>query len=465
MRLRCDGEMSTRRSRFVAAALVLGLAALVYAPPAQAAGADAHTVTNCNDSGKGSLRQAVADAPPGATVTFSLAPPCVVVTVASTIRIVHSLTIEGPGARALAVSGNRVVEDFHIDSGATVTMSGLTIEKGRSPYGGGIYNDGTLSVIKSTLSDNRATTGGGGIWNDGTLNVTRSTLSDNTTGTYGGGIYSGAQGTLKVTDSTLSGNSASATDINYPEYAYGGAIYAYGKATVSRSTLSDNTTTAFGGGGGGGGIYGDGTLNVIRSTLSDNSATIVAGIVDGDGGGGIMNGGTLNVTRSTLTDNSTDVDGGGIDNGWTMLVADSTLSGNSADSDGGGIFNDGTLTVTASTLSENGAESDGAGIDNEFGHRARTTASIVANSASGDDCSGGITDAGYNLDDDGSCGFRACTDHSGTPAGLDPAGLEDHGGPTQTIALDPGSAAIGGVGDAATVLDPRPARSGAAHAL
>ena len=251
-----------------------------------------------------------------------------------------------------------------------------------------------------------------------------------------------------MTDSTLSGNSASATDINYPEYAYGGGIYAYGKATVSRSTLSDNSTTAFGGGGGGGGIYGGGTLTVSRSTLSDNSATIVAGIVDGDGGGGILNGGTLSVTRSTLSDNSTDVDGGGIDNGWTLHVADSTLSGNSADSDGGGIFNGGTLTVTASTLSENSAESAGAGIDNEFGHRARAAASIVANSPSGDDCSGGITDAGYNLDDDGSCGFRARTDHSGTPAGLDRAGLEDHGGPTQTIALDPGSAAIGGVGDA-----------------
>ena len=137
MRLRRDGDMPKARFRFVAAALVLGLAVLSQTRPAQAAGATAHSVTNCNDSGNGSLRQVVANAPSGATVTFSLSPPCVAVTLASTIRIARSLTVEGPGARALTVSGNRLVEDFHIDSGATVTISGLTIEKGRSPTAAG----------------------------------------------------------------------------------------------------------------------------------------------------------------------------------------------------------------------------------------------------------------------------------------------------------------------------------------
>ena len=57
-----------------------------------------------------------------------------------------------------------------------------------------------------------------------------------------------------------------------------------------------------------------------------------------------------------------------------------------------------------------------------------------------------ITDKGYNLDDDGTCGFGG-TSLSDTPAGLVPAGLQNNGGPTQTIALEPGSSAIGHVTD------------------
>lgn len=73
------------------------------------------------------------------------------------------------------------------------------------------------------------------------------------------------------------------------------------------------------------------------------------------------------------------------------------------------------------------------------------TATIMAHSGAGGDCSGSVTDAGYNLADDKTCGFTASTSHSDTPAGLDPSGLQSNGGLTQTVALVPGSAAIGAV--------------------
>jgi len=83
-------------------------------------------------------------------------------------------------------------------------------------------------------------------------------------------------------------------------------------------------------------------------------------------------------------------------------------------------------------------------------------ADIVANSSSGGDCSGWstsgifhITDSGYNLNDDGTCGFTASTSLSDTAPKLNPAGPEDNGGPTQTISLEPGSPAIGHVTKAA----------------
>ena len=77
-------------------------------------------------------------------------------------------------------------------------------------------------------------------------------------------------------------------------------------------------------------------------------------------------------------------------------------------------------------------------------------ATIVASSSSGGDCFllGSVSDLGYNLADDRSCHFAAATDLSNTPAGLSPSGLQNKRGPTQTIALQVGSAAVGHVNSA-----------------
>ena len=89
------------------------------------------TVTNTNDSGAGSLRQAIATAASGDTINFNVKLPATI-TLASTLSICNSqtLTISGPGASNIAISGNGAVQVFNICSGANVTLSGLTIEKG-----------------------------------------------------------------------------------------------------------------------------------------------------------------------------------------------------------------------------------------------------------------------------------------------------------------------------------------------
>jgi len=69
----------------------------------------------------------------------------------------------------------------------------------------------------------------------------------------------------------------------------------------------------------------------------------------------------------------------------------------------------------------------------------------VDKGTAGGDCAGAVTDGGYNLDTDGTCGFTAGTDVSDTPAGLDPRGLQQNGGPTKTIALESSSPAVGAV--------------------
>ncbi len=320
----------------------------------------------------------------------------------------NSLTIAGAGPSTTTVNGNQAGSVLTINGG-TVTIDDLTITNGLSAggYGDGIDitgGAGPVTVNDSTLSDNGTAGGGwgGGIYNfDDTLTVTDSLFSNDNR--YFGGAINSNGGTLTLTDSTLSGNSSAA----------GGGIDNGGMATVTDSTLSGEPYTA---NGSAGGIYNTGTMTVTHSTVSGNSV--------GGSGGAITNAGTMSLTDSTLSDNSAGYIGGGIANVGTMTLTDSTLSDNSAPGGhGGGIYNDSTINLGAT---------------------------IVANSSSGGDCylpGGTFNDLGYNLDDDGSCNLTATGDVSNSPAGLDPTGLQDNGGPTQTIALEAGSPAIRAVTD------------------
>ena len=121
------------------------------------------------------------------------------------------LTINGPGAKVLAVNGNDETRAFGIASPANVTIRGLAIKNGKSyssdPDAGGIGNSGTLTLDEVIVSGNTAYGGGGGIYNTGTLAVTDSTFSGNSANTGGGTFdnsYSGYSTTL--TNSTISGN-------------------------------------------------------------------------------------------------------------------------------------------------------------------------------------------------------------------------------------------------------------------
>jgi hypothetical protein len=188
---------------------------------------------------------------------------------------------------------------------------------------------------------------------------------------------------------------------------YGSGIQNGGTVTVTNSTFSGNS--------GSNSIDSYGTLTVTNSTFSDNS---------GGGIGTIF--GTTTVTNSTFSGNSS-----GIYDGGTVTVTNSTFSGNS----GSGIGNySGTLTVTNSTFSDN----SGGGIYNNEWGTVTVTNSILANNAPGGNCSGSITGIYNNIDDGMTCGFTGMN-FSNTDPLLDPAGLANNGGPTQTIALCTGA--------------------------
>ncbi len=200
---------------------------------------------------------------------------------------------------------------------------------------------------------------------------------------------------------------------------------------------------------------------MTNSTLSGNSAANIGAGYAGYGGGIFNYFGTLILSNSTLSGNTASgycsngvpcSFGGGISNLFaTLSLTNSTLSGNSA-TYGGGVYNgDGQATVTNSTLSGNSATSGGGVYSN--GSLAVKNA-ILANTASGGNCSGNPSSYGHNVSDDATCAFAASGDVNNIAAGLDPSGLQNNGGPTRTIALLAGSPAINAGDDAVCAAAP-----------
>ncbi len=301
------------------------------------------------------------------------------------------------------------------NTGTQVTLSNLTIRRGRAASnGGGVNNAGTLMIFNSTITGSTGNGLGGGIYNAGTLTISHSGITLNNTGQPGGGVYNA--GTLTLSNSTINGNGAS----------NGGGIYNAGTLTLSNSTIAGN-----GVGGDGGGIDGSGTLTINHSTITGNTG--------GGNGGGISGSGKLTLSNSAIWGNSTS-NGGGIGDaglGGTVTIVNSTIYGNSA-GPGGGIYNTSrTLTISNSTIAANSG-SDGSNIYNA-GPTATFLNSIVAYTQSAN-CFGAVTSNGYNLSSDDSCNFHSTGDLSNTDPHL--GDLRNNGGPTLTAAELPGSPAM-----------------------
>jgi len=237
------------------------------------------TVTNTNDSGAGSLRDAVNTAASGDTIQFSLSLPATITLTTGEIPISKSLTIAGPGANLLTVSGNLSSRVFNIGVVPSATISGLTMVNGLAQgIGGGILNQGNLSVTNCVFSNNSLNPG----------------VTD------GGAIATGFGAALTIMGCTFTGNSA--TNVGSAVFASGGTV------SVVNSTFSGNS--------GGADLFLAGaTVTVVNCTISGNSLngilvfpmgtlnlqnTIVAGHTQGDCSTQGGSGGTIGVNSHNL---------------------------------------------------------------------------------------------------------------------------------------------------------------------
>src|SRR5581483_8236299 len=454
------------RMRYLSSSATI-IAALLYSA-AISVYADNITVTNTNDSGPGSLRQAIADANNCDTISF---------TVTGTIGLSggellvnKDLTISGPGADILAVDGNAISRVFHIATAATVTISGLAIRNGIASSqnypdnsGGGIYNDhATLTVNDCAITGNFASVGGG-INNDAfnpnhegvkaTLTINRSSFTRNCVDGKGAAVYNLAYfslGQVTINNSVFSGNVA---------VDNGGAIgnVALDVPTQALTSLHNSTLSRNRAGGGGGFwnfsvFQGNAIVEVESTTIFGNSAQQGGGISNDSGVSGYVE---VDITNSTLNDNL-GTNGGGVanhsDDGDAVLeITNSTLSSNSA-TNGGGVHNNGAtglafLDINNSTLSENSAVNFGGAIYNDqvFTPPLNIANTILRGGASGGNIynvgTGRIISLGYNLSsDDGSGYLTGPGDQINTDPMLAP--LQDNGGPTFTHQLLNGSPAI-----------------------
>ena len=205
---------------------------------------------------------------------------------------------------------------------------------------------------------------------------------------------------------------------------------------------------------------GNDTVRVSGLTIEDGSNAFGAGISS-------ENGATLIAAYDTFSGNSASEYGGGIENvsPSSLTAANDTFSGNSAGGSGAGIFDDsGSATTTDDTFSGNSAIQNGGGIYNDSGSMVTNDDTLSGNSAdtgggisttgaitlsdtvlannTGGDCNGAVADGGYNVDDDGTCGFSSENGSLSDNADADLGPLQDNGGPTQTMAIGPSSSAF-----------------------
>ena len=395
-------------------AVAAGLAVLA-APSADAA---TFTVTNTNDSGAGSLRDAIVTANNTVgpdVITFNASVTGTITLTSGQLYISDEVDVQGPGAATLTVSGNNATRVFYIynsDALINVTISGLTITQGADSIGAGVVDWGeNLTLDHVTISNNVASGPGGGVAlpsGSGTLTILNSTISGNSAAA-GGGIYlyDNASPTL-IQDSIISGNQAT--------LGSGGGMYFYGPnydVTIRRTTISGNTA------GRGGGIYfydtDGGAILIEDSTISGNQAIV---------GGGMY---FYNVDDP-------------------VTITNTTVSGNSAQYGGGIVFYGSGIapfTINLSTISGNTA-SMVAGNLASFYNAVTLNNSIVADGVapSSPDIYGGNFTSNFSLIE--TPGTAVLVSGPGTVTGVDPqlGPLQNNGGPTQTKLPAPTSPVI-----------------------
>jgi hypothetical protein len=361
-------------------------------------------VTNTNNSGTGSLRQAVEDSnltTEADEIVFERTIFGTAQTITLTsgeIIITQPLKIIGPGENLLRISGNNNSRVFFLSNTAVVSLGKITLTNGKAPisaqngfsrYAGGIYIEGgQLYLSKVTVTDCSAEQAGGIYNREGTLHIVNSSITNNRAtggrndGSYGGGINN--FGALVISNSSINDNIAQGGESSSSTGGVGGGggIYVYaGGVRITNSTIANNSVIggnapgSFGGNATAAGIYFGAFTDGITSGIISNTSFYNNNAVAGAGssssragraaGGAIANLKPLELLNATISNNSVSstnlanaTGGGGIWNGCSqcLTITNSTVVGNNANSlAGGGILAVSVLSLRNTIIANNNA--------------------------------------------------------------------------------------------------------------
>ena len=359
------------------------------------------TVTNTNDSGVGSLYQAIINAASGDTITFDVSVSGVI-SLSRQLLINKNLTIVGPGADKLAISGNGVYRIFYIYPG-NVTLSDLTLRDG---YGGGrggaimstqavtlnhvnvlsntsggeaggVYATGAL-VLNGGVFRNNTGQLGGGVYVYGTLTMSGTQFISNTANIasgMGGGAYvsCGGGGDTFPCSATLTGGEFRANQSTYD----GGALVVAGGTSITGTLFISNTATRYGGA-----VYHSGNALVsVSGGIFQNNATA-------QDGGAVYSWSSYTLSGTQFISNTAGGAGGGIYGNWYATIIGGRFERNrSITKEGGGIKTFHTLTLTGTQLISNVAGTSGGAI---YANSDMTITQAVLNSNKASDTGGAL---------------------------------------------------------------------------
>ncbi len=375
-------------------------------------------VTNLNDNGLGSFRQAVmnAEAAAGADiVTFQAGLAGRITLTSGQVLVTQSLDIQGNGA--VTISGNNASRIIlaDLDAGELLRVAGLTLTGGSAEDGGAINmintagSFGDLTIVDSNLTDNTANSDGGAVSAEGgnivfrnttfannrnpvgsggafyidvvfnssvpnlsSVIIDNSTFTNNVADDVGGALFLADVGMVAISGSTFTGNSSES----------GGAItFEDTAATIANSTFTGNTTVS--------GIYNNrgGAIHIEAGSVTISNSSFAGNAADEDGGAisFIGTSGTHSIRNTTFSDNTTNEDGGalflettffGVNvSNLSLAVENSTFSGNTGDNGGAIHVNSVNANITNSTFSGNTARDNGGAV-----HMTNGTSATIDNS-------------------------------------------------------------------------------------
>jgi hypothetical protein len=303
---------------FIIAVLIWSLSAAVAAAQGP--------VTNVNDAGDGSLRYEITNASPGDTITFDGALNGQTITLTGgEIIIDKALTIDGPGAALLTISGNNAGRIFNITTSAPVTIDGLTLQEGSAAsWGGAIYSESALTLTAVSMLSNTMTADSGG---------------------YGGGAVNVDGADVAIYDSLFRHNRAVAggsTDADAGAIWVNGNLFITNTQVISNSADDDDAAIE---------VLTD-DVEIYNSLFRDNKALgDEFGVLEVEDGG-------LLLVGSQFINNNAAGDFGAVYVADDLVITNTQFISNTAGDDYGAVYAQGNITISDSLFRENAAATD-----------------------------------------------------------------------------------------------------------